>query len=343
MFNYFSCFFSLPIVISSMRWGIDAGRKTLVRLARMEYIILEKLLHYQILSQNGSLTNSSLTIDESLLVDPKLLFIGKKIGEGAHGKVYEGRYRDQIVAIKVLHRGSTSEERAALENRFAREVIMMSRVHHENLVKFIGACKDPLMVIVTELLPGMSLRKYLMSIRPKQLELHVAINFALDIAKAMDWLHANGIIHRDLKPDTFTYNLLLTANQKSVKLADFGLAREESVTEMMTAETGTYRWMAPEQERPSIPDDISPDLTFIIQSCWVEEPNMRPSFSQIIRMLNAFLFTLSPPSPPLPSEPDNDEPEAAATSNGAITEFSARNKGKFAFLRHLFSSKRTKD
>lgn len=40
--------------------------------------------------------------------------------------------------------------------------------------------------------------------------------------------------------------MLLTANQKSVKLADFGLAREESVTEMMTAETGTYRWMAPE-------------------------------------------------------------------------------------------------
>jgi len=31
--NYFSCFFSLPIVISSMRWGVDAGRKTLVRLA----------------------------------------------------------------------------------------------------------------------------------------------------------------------------------------------------------------------------------------------------------------------------------------------------------------------
>jgi len=39
---------------------------------------------------------------------------------------------------------------------------------------------------------------------------------------------------------------LLTADQKSVKLADFGLAREETVTEMMTAETGTYRWMAPE-------------------------------------------------------------------------------------------------
>jgi len=41
-------------------------------------------------------------------------------------------------------------------------------------------------------------------------------------------------------------NLLLTEDQKTVKLADFGLAREESLTEMMTAETGTYRWMAPE-------------------------------------------------------------------------------------------------
>ncbi|KAM3690000.1 hypothetical protein ACB098_09G090800 [Castanea mollissima] len=343
-------------------------------------------------TQNGSITvEQQLAIDENLLVDPKLLFIGSKIGEGAHGKVYEGRYGDRIVAIKVLHHGRTVEERTALESRFAREVNMMSRVKHDNLVKFIGACKDPLMVIVTELLPGMSLRKYLLSIRPNLLDLHVAINFALDISRAMECLHANGIIHRDLKPD----NLLLTANQKSVKLADFGLAREESVTEMMTAETGTYRWMAPElystvtlrqgekkhynnkvdvysfgivlwelltnrmpfegmsnlqaayaaafkQERPTLPEDISPDLAFIIQSCWVEDPNLRPSFSQIIRMLNAFLFTLSPPSPSLP-ESDTNEGEAAASSNGTMTEFSARARGKFSFIRQLFTAKRTKN
>ncbi|KAJ0650935.1 putative dual-specificity kinase [Helianthus annuus] len=39
---------------------------------------------------NGSITSSDCTIDERVLVDPKLLFIGAKIGEGAHGKVYEG-------------------------------------------------------------------------------------------------------------------------------------------------------------------------------------------------------------------------------------------------------------
>ncbi|KAK1563755.1 hypothetical protein Q3G72_032390 [Acer saccharum] len=340
--------------------------------------------------QNGSITVPELTIDQNLLVDPKLLFIGNKIGEGAHGKVYEGRYGDRIVAIKVLHRGSTSDEKTALESRFAREVIMMSRVKHDNLVKFIGACKDPLMVIVTELLPGMSLRKYLVSIRPNKLDLHVALNFALDIARAMECLHANMIIHRDLKPD----NLLLTGNHKSLKLADFGLAREESVTEMMTAETGTYRWMAPElystvtlrqgekkhynnkvdvysfgivlwelltnrmpfegmsnlqaayaaafkHERPILPEDISHELAFIVQSCWVEDPNMRPSFSQIIRMLNAFIFTLAPPPQSVP-EPETNE--AAAASNGTMTEISAaRARGKFSFLRQLFTAKKTRN
>ncbi|KAM0033243.1 putative dual-specificity kinase TKL-Pl-4 family [Helianthus debilis subsp. tardiflorus] len=116
---------------------------------------------------------------------------------------------------------------------------MLSKLQHKNLVKFIGACKDPVMVIVTELLTGGTLRKHLVNMRSNGLDTHVAIGFALDIARAMECLRSHGIIHRDLKPE----NLLFTADHKSVKLADFGLAREESLTEMMTAETGTYRWM----------------------------------------------------------------------------------------------------
>lgn len=45
------------------------------------------------------------------------------------------RYGDRIVAIKVLNCGNTSEERIVLESRFIREVTMMSKVKHENLVK----------------------------------------------------------------------------------------------------------------------------------------------------------------------------------------------------------------
>ncbi|KAF6166867.1 hypothetical protein GIB67_026646 [Kingdonia uniflora] len=127
------------------------------------------------------------------------------------------------------------------------------------------------MVITTKLLPGMSLWKYMANIRLKQLDMAMTIRLAVDIACAMEYLHANGIIHRDLKPD----NLFITENQESIKLADFGLAREETIAKLLTAETGKYRWMAPE-------------------SCWVEDPNLCPSFGEIITLLNTFLSAHSP-------------------------------------------------
>lgn len=287
--------------------------------------------------------SSDFQLDDKWLIDPKLLFVGPKIGEGAHAKVYEGKYKENNVAIKIIQLGDAPEERAKQEGRFAREVSLLSRVQHKNLVKFIGACKESMMVVVTELLLGGSLRKYMTSLRPKHLDMHVALSFALDIARVMECLHGNGIIHRDLKPD----NLLLTADQKKVKLADFGLAREETLTEMMTAETGTYRWMAPElystvtlrrgekkhydnkvdvysfsivlwelltnrmpfegmsnlqaayaaafkNVRPSV-ENLPEELVFILQCCWAEDPNLRPNFTQIIRMLSTFLSSLRAP------------------------------------------------
>ncbi|XP_071710322.1 serine/threonine-protein kinase STY13-like [Rutidosis leptorrhynchoides] len=304
-------------------------------------------------SGNGFYSSEELSLDAKWLIDPKLLFVGPKIGEGGHAKVYEGKYRNLNVAIKIINKGDTPEEIAKIESRFGREIAMLSKVKHKNLVKFIGACKAPIMVIVTELLTGGTLRKYLVNMRPRGLDIRVSIGFALDIARAMECLHAHGIIHRDLKPE----NLLLTADQKTVKLADFGLAREESLTEMMTAETGTYRWMAPElystvtlkqgekkhynhkvdaysfaivlweliqnkmpfegmsnlqaayaaafkNVRPSA-DDLPEDLALIVTSCWKEDPNARPNFTQIIQMLLHYLSTTtnSPPSESAPIPP----------------------------------------
>lgn len=71
--------------------------------------------------------------------------------------------------------------------------------------QFIGACKEPAMVIVTELLLAGTLRKYLLNMRPRCLDTGVAVGFALDIARAMECLHSHGIIHRDLKPGNLLY------------------------------------------------------------------------------------------------------------------------------------------
>ena len=48
------------------------------------------------------------------------------------------------------------------------------------------------------------------------------------------------------KSFVFADNLWLTANRKELKLSDFGLGREETVTEIMTAETGTCRRISTE-------------------------------------------------------------------------------------------------
>ncbi|CAN1824402.1 Serine/threonine-protein kinase STY46 [Linum perenne] len=77
--------------------------------------------------------------------------------------------------IKVVHRGDNPEEVSKRESRFAREIVMLSRVQHKNLVKFIGACNEPIMVIVTKLLAGGTLLKYLLNMRPRCLATHVAI------------------------------------------------------------------------------------------------------------------------------------------------------------------------
>lgn len=129
-------------------------------------------------SGNGFYPTDEFNLDAKWLIDPKHLFVGPKIGEGAHAKVYEGkyvflmsigffcfsfclseiryikdlsvslslffklclflsslRYKNQIVAIKMVGKGDTPERIARREARFAREVAMLSKVQHKNLVK----------------------------------------------------------------------------------------------------------------------------------------------------------------------------------------------------------------
>ncbi|GLU19944.1 hypothetical protein SLE2022_361640 [Rubroshorea leprosula] len=180
-------------------------------------------------------------IDRSLLINPLRVSLDEMIGEGYHSIVYNGLYDSNPVAVKVIQPSRTSIVSWERKEKFQREVLLLSRTKHDNVVKFIGASVEPTMMIVTELMRGGTLQKYLWSIRPERLDMRHSLSLALDISRAMECLHANGIIHRDLKPS----NLLLTEDKKQIKLADFGLAREEIMDEM-TCEAGTYRWMAPE-------------------------------------------------------------------------------------------------
>ncbi|KAH7525141.1 hypothetical protein FEM48_Zijuj06G0193600 [Ziziphus jujuba var. spinosa] len=213
-------------------------------------------------SQSHSAVEKALTVQAKLgdwEIDRRLLKMGERIASGSCGDLYHGVYLGQDVAVKILRSEHLND---AVEDEFAQEVAILREVQHKNVVRFVGACtQSPHLCIVTvttvrvslttylmpqnsgkedEYMPGGSLYDYLHK-NHNVMKLPQLLKFAIDVCRGMEYLHQNNIIHRDLK----TANLLMDTHNV-VKVADFGVARFQNQGGVMTAETGTYRWMAPE-------------------------------------------------------------------------------------------------
>mmetsp|Transcript_51753 Transcript_51753/g.129911 ORF Transcript_51753/g.129911 Transcript_51753/m.129911 type:complete len:515 (-) Transcript_51753:971-2515(-) len=167
----------------------------------------------------------------------------EKIGGGCFGHVYRGKCRGKEVAVKRLFKQDLNEKSLA---DFKREVEICSRLHHPNILLFMGACTVPgHMAIVTELMPKGNLQALLHD--PKaELSLLFRMRMAKDIALGMNWLHRSQpqIIHRDLKPSN-----LLIDEYRNVKVCDFGLSAVKTIgTTLQDKDSipGTPLWMAPE-------------------------------------------------------------------------------------------------
>jgi serine/threonine-protein kinase len=169
------------------------------------------------------------------------------IGSGGMGDVYRARdpRLDRDVAIKFLRR---ARDRRALD-RFEKEARAVASLAHPNaLAVFDVGDEDGVPYIVTELLPGTTLRKHLRGRLPAD----EALRIVRQIADVLVAAHDKGIVHRDLKPE----NIFLLPDG-TVKLIDFGLAHHvASSPDAETRETlktgsvgGTFAYMAPEQIR----------------------------------------------------------------------------------------------
>ncbi|PUZ59039.1 hypothetical protein GQ55_4G009800 [Panicum hallii var. hallii] len=187
-------------------------------------------------------------------------------------------------------------------------MLLSRKIRHKNIVRFLGACTKPkTLCIVTEFMKNGSVYDFLHK-RKGSFKLSSLLKAAVDISKGMDYLHQNRIIHRDLK----TANLLMDEHEL-IKVADFGVARVKAESGVMTAETGTYRWMAPEVIehkpydskadvfsfgivlwelltgkglRPVIPRGTNPKLAQLLEKCWQQNPINRPDFTEILQTLN---------------------------------------------------------
>ena len=179
------------------------------------------------------------------------------LGAGGMGEVYRARdpRLGRDVAIKVLPTAFSADLDRL--HRFQQEARAAAALNHPNIVAIYDvSADDNAPYVVSELLEGETLQE---RIRHARLTTETAIQFAGQIAGALDAVHRAGIVHGDLKPS----NVMVT--KSGVKLLDFGLAtgvrRESSArrfgiqglpadTATITAERklfGTIPYMAPEQ------------------------------------------------------------------------------------------------
>ncbi|XP_053360783.1 serine/threonine-protein kinase TNNI3K isoform X4 [Clarias gariepinus] len=166
------------------------------------------------------------------------------IGSGSFGKVYRGKCRNKIVAIK-RYRPNTYCSKSDTD-MFCREVSILCRLNHPCVIPFVGACLDDpsQFAIVTQFVSGGSLFSLLHE-QKRLIDLQSKLIIAIDVARGMEYLHnlTQPIIHRDLN----SHNILLYEDGHAV-VADFGESRFllSMDEDNMTKQPGNLRWMAPE-------------------------------------------------------------------------------------------------
>ncbi|NXM00990.1 M3K21 kinase, partial [Tyrannus savana] len=197
-------------------------------------------------------------------IDFEHLELQEIIGVGGFGKVYRATWRGREVAVKAA-RQDPDEDITATAESVRQEAKLFSMLRHPNIIALHGVClREPNLCLVMEFARGGSLNRALAAAPGaatarggRRIPPHILVNWAVQIARGMLYLHDEAIVpilHRDLKSS----NILLLEKMehddicnKTLKITDFGLAREWHRTTKMSA-AGTYAWMAPEVIKSSM-------------------------------------------------------------------------------------------
>ncbi|MGH9944344.1 MAG: serine/threonine-protein kinase, partial [Pyrinomonadaceae bacterium] len=176
------------------------------------------------------------------------------LGRGSYAEVYLARdlaaaggspHNVVIKALNVHLQGSVDHElEQTLIANFRNEAVALDRVRHPHVINRLGhgtaidLNSQTFHYLVLEYLPGGDMATFC---RRAPLTLERALFYAEQLCDGLAFAHSKEVIHRDIKPQ----NLLLTADRQIVKIADFGVAKIESVEGAIT-KVGTEVYAAPE-------------------------------------------------------------------------------------------------
>ncbi len=183
-----------------------------------------------------------------------------EIGRGGMGQVFKAEHAlmGRHVAVKVLPRAKATPESEAA---FRREMRILGRLDHENLVRAFDAGYDAkVYYLVTELVPGLDLRRQVR--KYGRLDEVSAASVFTQVARALAFAHGERLVHRDVKPGN-----ILVMDDGRVKLLDLGLAGSTLEAEALRLGrvVGTMDYIAPEQIRR--PDSVGPSADIYALGC----------------------------------------------------------------------------
>ncbi|KOO29208.1 serine threonine protein kinase [Chrysochromulina tobinii] len=181
--------------------------------------------------------------------------LGHRIGAGAFGEVYEASWRRSRIAVKRLLCQRLTE---TARREFMQEMQLMSNLRHPHIVRFLGACLEPLQMSILFELCASSLYTVL-HVQKQPLQLEYAMGLIRQIALGIFYLHQckEPVLHLDLK----SANVLLDEHGVA-KVADFGLSHIKKETAVITARMGSPQWTAPEILRGQPHDESADTYSF---------------------------------------------------------------------------------
>ncbi|XP_041726001.1 protein tyrosine kinase 2 beta, b [Coregonus clupeaformis] len=175
-------------------------------------------------------------------IDREDIVLGRILGEGFFGEVYEGMYKKSngkrlSVAVKTCKDCSPD-----VMEKFMSEAVIMKNLNHPHIVSLIGVIEEDPVWIVMELYLYGELGNYLVENQRKLTNITLVL-FSLQICKALVYLEGISMVHRDI-----AVRNVLVATADCVRLGDFGLSRYIEEEEYYKASVSRLpiKWMAPE-------------------------------------------------------------------------------------------------